>query len=199
MPLLPHYHKGLIEAGCDEAGRGCLSGPVVAAAVVLPQGFDHPLLNDSKQLSASMRDELRPVIEQEALAFSVQAVSVAEIDDINILNASIRAMHLAVDALSIRPELLLIDGNRFHPYFGIPHQCIVQGDAIYQSIAAASVLAKTYRDDMMLQLHEEFPQYNWRSNKGYATADHRSAIVEYGQCLHHRKSFKLKALQSTAQ
>ncbi len=196
MALLPHFHPSLIEAGCDEAGRGCLSGPVVAAAVILPRDFEHPLLNDSKQLSATMRDELRPIIEQEALAYSVQAVSVEEIDSINILNASIRAMHLAVDALSLRPELLLIDGNRFHPYFGIPHQCIVQGDAIYQSIAAASVLAKTYRDAMMIELHEEFPEYNWRNNKGYATADHRGAIMKHGHCQHHRKSFKLKALQN---
>lgn len=196
MGLQQFFREGVLEAGCDEAGRGCLSGPVVAAAVILPSDFDHPLLNDSKKLSPTQRAILRPLIEQAAIDFAMASVSVEEIDRINILNASIRAMHLAIDQLNVRPELLLIDGNRFQPYFGIPHHCIVQGDALYKSIAAASILAKTYRDDLMIQLHEEYPQYNWISNKGYATPDHRRALKEFGQCIHHRKSFRLKDLEN---
>jgi ribonuclease HII len=187
--LKRYFQKELTEAGCDEAGRGCLAGPVFAAAVILPQKFRHPLLNDSKQLTEEERYELRPVIETRALAWAVAMVDHEEIDKINILNASFKAMHLAIDQLNIRPGLLLIDGNRFSPYFGIIHQCVVEGDAKYASIAAASILAKTYRDDFMVKLHTEHPQYSWHENKGYATPTHRRMIREHGLTPYHRKTF----------
>jgi ribonuclease HII len=180
-----------IEAGCDEAGRGCYAGPVFAAAVILPQGFFHPLLNDSKQVSPEDRTILRAYIENEAIAFGVASVDEGEIDRINILKASFKAMHLALDKLKPRPALLLIDGNRFVPYKRIAHRCIVQGDAIYASIAAASILAKTWRDEYMERLHEEFPHYRWKNNKGYGTRDHRNAIDRFGLCKYHRQSFNI--------
>jgi ribonuclease HII len=189
--LKPFYQEKLLEAGCDEAGRGCFAGPVFAAAVILPKDFEHPLLNDSKQLSEVHRNELRPVIEENALAFAVASIDNDEIDRINILKASFRSMHLALDQLQIKPQLLLIDGNRFIPYKKIPHHTIIKGDGIYASIAAASILAKTYRDEYMLQLHREFPQYRWNTNKGYGTEEHRKAIEQFGICKYHRKSFKL--------
>lgn len=189
--LLPYLHKKLIEAGCDEAGRGCLSGPVVAAAVILPKKFKSELLNDSKLLSEKKRDELRPLIEEKAVAFAVGIVWNEEIDKINILKASFLAMHRALDQLNITPEHLLIDGNRFTPYREINHSCIVKGDSKYMSIAAASVLAKTYRDDLMQKLHEEYPMYEWLKNKGYPTKQHRAFIKEFGACEYHRKTFKL--------
>lgn len=189
--LLPYLNKKLIEAGCDEAGRGCLSGPVVAAAVILPKKFKSELLNDSKLLSEKNRDELRPIIEEKALAFAVGIVWNEEIDKINILKASFLAMHRALDQLSITPEHLLIDGNRFTPYREINHSCIVKGDSKYMSIAAASVLAKTYRDYLMQKLHEEYPMYEWLKNKGYPTKQHRAFIKEFGACEYHRKTFKL--------
>lgn len=188
--LAPFYKKGLIEAGCDEAGRGCLSGPVFAAAVILSPQFYHPLLNDSKQLSEASRVLLRPIIEKEAIAFAVAAIDNDEIDQINILKSSIKGMHEAVSQLKIKPELLLIDGNRFTPYLGIPHQCIVKGDNKYASIAAASILAKTYRDDFMTKAHEKFPQYNWAQNKGYPTKEHKIAIAQFGLTYLHRKTFR---------
>ena len=192
MSALKRYHqKGLLEAGCDEAGRGCLAGPVVAAAVILPPRFDHPLLNDSKKLSEKQRELLRPIVEEKALAWAVGVVSVAEIDEINILNASFLAMHRAIAQLTILPELLLIDGNRFKPYSEIGHACIVKGDSIYRSIAAASILAKTHHDAIMSELHSEFPQYGWSKNKGYPTLDHRDAIRSAGPCRHHRMTFAL--------
>lgn len=184
-----------MEAGCDEAGRGCYAGPVFAAAVILPKEFHHPLLNDSKQLSEKNRNELRPIIEKEALAFSVASVSHEEIDKINILKASIKAMHLALDKLTKKPQLLLIDGNRFIVYKKIPHHCFVKGDSRFASIAAASILAKTYRDEYMYQLHHQFPHYGWDKNKGYGTLVHRKAISAYGLCDYHRKSFKLLPVQ----
>lgn len=180
-----------IEAGCDEAGRGCLAGAVFAAAVILPHGYSHDILNDSKQLSEKQRYALRPEIERDAVAWAVGIVLPDEIDKINILNASILAMHRAIDKLKVRPEHLLIDGNRFKPYPGINHDCIVKGDGKYMAIAAASVLAKTYRDDYMLRLHEEFPQYGWDKNKGYPTREHRAAIARYGTTPYHRFSFRL--------
>lgn len=183
--------KETIECGCDEAGRGCLAGPVVAAAVVLPHDFSHPLLNDSKQLSDKQRRLLRPIIEENALAFSVAFVNNEEIDKINILQASFLAMNNAVKSLSLTPELLLIDGNRFINQTDIPFQCIVKGDAIFQSIAAASILAKTYRDDYMLKIHQDFPQYQWNKNMGYPTKLHRQAIEEHGITQFHRKTFRL--------
>jgi ribonuclease HII len=190
-PLLKPFHQEiLIEAGCDEAGRGCLAGPVFAAAVVLPKDFHHPLLNDSKQLTEEHRYTLRPIIEQQAVSYAVGIVDHEEIDVINILKASFKAMHLAIDKLTTQPQLLLIDGNRFTPYPAIQHECIIKGDGIYASIAAASILAKTYRDDYMLQLHEQFPQYKWNSNKGYPTLQHRHAIEEHGMSPYHRKSFQ---------
>ena len=189
--LKKYYRKGVLEAGCDEAGRGCLAGPVFAAAVILPASFKHKQLNDSKQLNEKMRITLRSVIEAEAIAYAVASVDVEEIFTLNILNASILAMHRAVAQLKSRPEFLLIDGNRFKPYAGIPHQTIIQGDALYMSIAAASVLAKTYRDDYMLQLHDAFPKYGWNQNKGYGTELHRTAIEQYGVTPHHRLGFKL--------
>lgn len=180
----------IYEAGCDEAGRGCLAGPVFAAAVILPEHFENELLNDSKQLNEKTRDHLRPIIEKEALAWAVASVSPQEIDKINILNASFLAMHRAIEQLKKSPQLLLIDGNRFKPYQNIPHQCIVKGDATYLSIAAASVLAKTHRDEYMNQIHNNFPRYGWNSNKGYPTLKHKQAIAKYGSCIHHRKTFK---------
>lgn len=189
--LLPFHDPHLLEAGCDEAGRGCLAGAVFAAAVILPKDFAHPLLNDSKQLTEHQRDVLRNVIESEALAWAVAEVSAEEIDRINILKASFLAMHRAVDALRLRPEMLLIDGNRFYPYPQTPHLCVVKGDGKYASIAAASVLAKTWRDEAMLKLHQDFPHYKWSENKGYPTAAHRMAIREHGASPWHRRTFQL--------
>lgn len=189
--LLSYFDKYKIEAGCDEAGRGCLAGPVVAAAVILPQGFKHDLLNDSKKLSEKHRRELRTIIEQESVAYAVSFVSEREIEEINILRASFTAMHRAVDQLKQKPEQLLIDGNRFMPYHDLPHHCIVKGDGKYLSIAAASILAKTYRDEYMEELHERFPHYGWKKNKGYPTAQHRDAIMKHGACTHHRQTFTL--------
>jgi ribonuclease HII len=190
--LLPHYQMELIEAGCDEAGRGCYAGPVFAAAVILPKDFYHPLLNDSKQLSAEERNELKPYIKAYALAYAVAMVDNDEIDRINILRASFKAMHLALDKLRKKPSLLLIDGNRFTPYKNLHHECIIKGDGIYASIAAASILAKTHRDAYMKQLHKEFPHYNWKSNKGYGTMEHRTAIQTHGLCKYHRRSFAIE-------
>ena len=189
--LKPYLQEGRIEAGCDEAGRGCLAGPVYAAAVILPQDFSNDLLNDSKQLSEKQRYALREVIEREALAWAVGVVSADEIYKINILRASILAMHRAVAQLKIRPQHLLIDGNRFMPYEDIPHTTVVKGDATYMSIAAASILAKTYRDDYMLKIHQEYPQYHWDSNKGYPASIHRDAIRKYGPTPYHRLTFQL--------
>lgn len=189
--LQSFFQTQVIEAGCDEAGRGCYAGPVFAAAVILPKDFHHPILNDSKQLNEKQRESLRPIIEKEAIGWAVAAVGVAEIDKINILKASWKAMHLAIAQLQLLPELLLIDGNRFTPFKNISHHCIVKGDGIYASIAAASVLAKTHRDEYMLTLHQQYPQYGWRNNKGYGTAEHRKAIAQYGLCEHHRKSFNI--------
>lgn len=189
--LEKYLDPNLIEAGCDEAGRGCLAGPVYAAAVILPKDFYHPLLNDSKQLTARQREKLRPVIEQEAIAWSVVAVGPQEIDELNILRASITGMHRAIDALAVRPQSLLIDGNRFYKYEGIPHKCIVKGDAKFASIAAASILAKTHRDEYMLKLAAEYPQYGWEKNMAYPTKQHRAAIAEFGVTPHHRLSFRL--------
>jgi len=189
--LLPYFKEGILEAGCDEAGRGCLAGPVFAAAVILPAGFDSDFLNDSKILSETQRMELRPIIEKEALAWAVEAVSNHEIDEVNILNASFLAMNRAVQKLKIQPGHLLIDGNRFRPQTNIPYTCMVKGDGRFFSIAAASVLAKTYRDDFMETIHSEFPAYNWRKNKGYPTQKHRDAIRKYGITKYHRKTFRL--------
>lgn len=189
--LKPFYNIGVVEAGLDEAGRGCLAGPVFAAAVILPPNFRNGLLNDSKQLSEKQRYALRPIIEQSAVAWAVGVADNKEIDSINILNASILAMHRAVDALKVRPEFLLVDGNRFKPYPGIPHKTIIKGDATMMSIAAASILAKTYRDDFMNGIALEYPQYDWLSNKGYPTAKHRAAIASYGATPYHRMSFTL--------
>ena len=196
------YYKGKIEAGCDEAGRGCLAGSVYAAAVILPEGYQNELLNDSKQLTEKRRYELREIIERDAVAWAVGVVTPEEIDKINILNASILAMHRALDQLKVRPEAIIVDGNRFKPYYErgegsevrgekLPHTTIVKGDGKYLSIAAASILAKTYRDDYMNQLAEEYPQYNWLSNKGYPTKKHREAIKQYGITPYHRKSYNL--------
>lgn len=189
--LLPYLNKGVIEAGCDEAGRGCLAGPVYAAAVILPPDFKNELLNDSKQLTEKQRYELRPIIERESLAWAVGVCDNHEIDQANILRCSIEAMHRAIRSLKIRPEALLIDGNRFYKFENLPHTTIVKGDGKMMSIAAASVLAKTYRDDYMMQIDQEFPIYNWRINKGYPTKDHRAAIAQAGPCKYHRMSFKL--------
>lgn len=198
MAALKAYHtKAMIEAGCDEAGRGCLAGPVVAAAVILPKKFNHPWLNDSKQLSELQRNTLRPIIEELAVTWAVGIVSVEEIDEINILNASFLAMHRALDQLTQRPELILVDGNRFKSYNKISHDCIIKGDGIYRSIAAASVLAKTHRDELMERIGEEFPHYKWSKNKGYPTVQHRNAIREFGACHWHRKSFTLLPEQLT--
>jgi len=189
--LKNHYQKKQIEAGCDEAGRGCYAGPVFAAAVILPPRFYHPDLNDSKQVPAEKREELREYIEKKAICYAVGMCDIDEIDSLNILWASFKAMHKALDALNKTPEALLIDGNRFAKYKEIPHHCIVEGDAIYASIAAASILAKTYRDDYMRKLHEEYPHYNWQKNKGYGTLEHRKAIEAHGICKYHRRSFNI--------
>jgi ribonuclease HII len=189
--LLPYYHAGIVEAGCDEAGRGCLAGAVYAAAVILPPSFINDELNDSKQLTAHQRYELRPIIEREAIAWAVGTASPEEIDKLNILRCSILAMHRAIDALKVRPDELIIDGNRFKPYGKTPYTTIVKGDGKYMSIAAASVLAKTYRDDYMMRLHEEYPVYQWDKNKGYPTPAHRAAIKEYGTTPYHRMTFNL--------
>ncbi len=183
--------EGVIEAGCDEAGRGCLAGDVYAAAVILPPDFSNELLNDSKQLNEAQRYQLRKVIERDAIAWAVGIVTAEEIDKINILRASILAMHRAVDALNVRPEHLLIDGNKFNPYPGITHNTVVKGDATYMSIAAASILAKTYRDDYMMRIAQEYPMYDWQNNKGYPTAKHRAAIREFGTTPYHRMTFNL--------
>ena len=197
-PQLKNFmNPDLIEAGCDEAGRGPLAGPVFAAAVILPKDFYHPQLNDSKKMTEKAREELRPIIEREAIAWAVVEVSAEEIDTINILNASITGMQRAVRKLSIKPEFLLIDGNRFKPFDDYKYQCVVKGDATYASIAAASVLAKTYRDEYMRQLAQEFPQYGWERNMGYPTKEHVQAIIEHGYTQHHRKSFHLKQLEPT--
>lgn len=189
--LLPYFRKNTVEAGCDEAGRGCLAGPVFAAAVILPANFDNNLLNDSKQLTHKQRNFLRPIIEKEALAWSVAEVSNEEIDEVNILNASFLAMNRAVKALEIVPQHLLIDGNRFKTELDIPYTCMIKGDGRFFSIAAASVLAKTYRDDYMEEIHEQFPDYDWKRNKGYPTRKHREAIVKCGITKFHRKTFRL--------
>ncbi|HWZ22479.1 MAG TPA: ribonuclease HII [Cytophagaceae bacterium] len=195
--LKSYFTKDKIEAGLDEAGRGCLAGPVVAAAVILPKKYKHKLLNDSKKLTAKQREELRIEIEKEALVFSVAEISEKEIDKINILNASFKAMHHALNGLKIIPELLLIDGNRFKKYKEIPHECIIQGDGKYLSIAAASILAKTYRDELMVRYALEYPHYGWERNMGYATQVHREAIGKYGYCPLHRMTFRLKPKQLT--
>lgn len=190
-PLKAFHLPNTIEAGCDEAGRGCLAGPVCAAAVVLPTTFRHPLLNDSKQLTEREREELRPIIEEEAIAWGVCMLDNLEIDKINILQASIRAMHLALNELAVKPEHILVDGNKFHAYQSIQHTCFVKGDSRYASIAAASVLAKTHRDEFMLEAHKRYPQYSWDKNKGYPTIAHRQAIREHGSTPLHRMSFRL--------
>ena len=189
--LKSSYYKGQIEAGCDEAGRGCLAGPVFAAAVILPADFQHPFLNDSKKLSVKHRNELRPIIETVSISYGVAWADQSEIDDINILNASILAMHRALEKLKNPPEFILVDGNRFHPYRDIPHTTIVKGDGTYMHIAAASVLAKTYRDEYMAAIHQDYPEYGWVKNKGYPTREHRIAIKKSGPTIHHRRSFKL--------
>lgn len=189
--LKDHFYEGLTEAGCDEAGRGCLAGSVYAAAVILPLGYQNEQLNDSKKLTDHQRKVLRTIIERDAVAWAVGIVTAEEIDEINILNASILAMHRALDQLKVRPEAVIVDGNRFKPYGDLPYTTIVKGDGKYLSIAAASILAKTYRDDYMDQLAEEYPQYDWKSNKGYPTKKHRAAIKEYGITPYHRKSYNL--------
>lgn len=181
----------LLEAGTDEAGRGCLAGPVVAAAVILASDFKNPLLNDSKKLTEKQRERLRPIIEKEALSYGVAFVYQEEIDQINILRASITAMHRAIDQLKIKPEFIAVDGNQFVPYKNIPHQTVIKGDGKYLNIAAASILAKTYRDEYMQKIDKDFPQYGWKNNKGYPTKKHRAAIKELGSCSHHRMTFKL--------
>lgn len=193
--LLPFYQDKLIEAGCDEAGRGCLAGPVFAAAVILPKDFRNEILNDSKKLSQKQREELRPLIEKEAIAYAVMSVDNIKIDEINILNASILAMHLSLDQLKKRFQFIIVDGNRFKPYKKIRHQTFVEGDGRFMSIAAASVLAKTYRDEYMIEAHKKFPLYGWEQNKGYATLKHRKAVLEHGNTPLHRRSFILKELQ----
>lgn len=185
------YQENLIEVGTDEAGRGCLSGPVVAAAVILPDDFEHSLLNDSKQLTEKQRKELRPYIEKHAISWAVSYVYQEKIDEINILQSSILAMHQSIQELNVTPEFIIVDGNKFNLFKDIPHETIIKGDAKFMSIAAASVLAKTYRDDYMERIHEEFPHYNWKQNKGYPTKQHRAAIREFGITEHHRKSFRL--------
>ena len=190
--LKPFYQELHPEAGCDEAGRGCLAGPVFAAAVILPADFSDPVLNDSKQLKEKTRYALREMIQKVAISWAVAKIDAEEIDQINILNASIKAMHLSLDQLKKKPSFIIVDGNRFKPYKKIPHTTIIKGDGQYFSIAAASILAKTYRDDFMLEHHEKYPQYNWKKNKGYGTLDHRRAIAEFGRCSLHRESFQLK-------
>ena len=190
--MLKSFHtEGIVEAGCDEAGRGCIAGPVFAAAVILPGHFHDPLLNDSKKLSVKVREKLRDIVESESVAFAVGVVNELEIDQINILNASFLAMHRALEKLNPVPEQLIIDGNRFKPYQKIPYACIVKGDAKYASIAAASILAKTHRDEYMAQLHSQHPEYGWNRNMGYPTLTHREAILKFGPCPHHRRSFRL--------
>lgn len=188
---LPTQYSNQIEAGTDEAGRGCLAGPVTAAAVILPRDFTHPLLNDSKKLTEKQRYLLRPIIEEVALSFSVAHCSPEEIDEINILNASIKAMHRAIDGLNCTPEYIAVDGNRFHPFKEVPFSCIIKGDGKYLNIAAASVLAKTYRDDIMLELDQIHPEYGWKKNKGYPTKAHRLGLKEHGSTKYHRKTFRL--------
>lgn len=195
--LLSYLHEDLIEAGCDEAGRGPLAGSVFAAAVILPKDFHHPLLNDSKKMTQKSREILRPIIEKEAIAWAVEEVTAEEIDTINILNASITGMQRAVRRLQVKPEFLLIDGNKFKPFDGYRYQCVVKGDDKFASIAAASVLAKTYRDEYMRRLSSEYPQYGWERNMGYPTKEHIDAIIEHGYTPHHRKSFHLKQLEPT--
>ncbi|MDG1171647.1 MAG: ribonuclease HII [Polaribacter sp.] len=195
--LASNYSGFSLEAGTDEAGRGCLSGPVVAAAVILPIDFTHPFLNDSKQLSEKKRAQLRPFIEENALAFAVSFVWQDEVDKINVLQASITGMHRSIEMLQIEPEYIIVDGNKFNSYRDIPHKTIVKGDAKYLSIAAASVLAKTYRDEYMEKIHKEFPMYNWKKNKGYPTKEHRNGIREFGITKYHRKTFKLLPEQLT--
>ncbi len=190
--LKNHYYEDKIEVGCDEAGRGCLAGSVFAAAVILPIGYENELLNDSKKLTPKMRYQLRTIIERDAVAWAVGVVTPEEIDEINILNASFLAMHRAIDQLSVRPEAIIVDGNRFNAYHDLPHTCIVKGDGKYQSIAAASILAKTYRDDYMDRLAEEYPQYDWKQNKGYPTKKHRQAIHDFGVSPYHRMTFRLE-------
>ena len=192
MLLIQNFSETFIEAGCDEVGRGCLCGPVVAASVVLDRNFNQNLVNDSKKLTFKTRQSLDQYIKENVKDFAISELSPAFIDENNILNASIHAMHLSLDQLKIRPELLLIDGNRFHPYQFIPHQCIVKGDSKILSIACASILAKNYRDQLMIELHDEFPEYGWNKNMGYATKQHREALIKYGPTIHHRQSFRLK-------
>lgn len=194
--LLPYFQNIVLEAGLDEAGRGCYAGPVFAAAVILPVDFHHPLLNDSKQLKEKQRDLLRPIIEKESVAFAVASINNDEIDVINILQASYKAMHLSIGHLIVKPGQLLIDGNRFKPYKKTPHTCIIKGDGKFASIAAASILAKTYRDEHMQELHKEFPHYGWDKNKAYGTAIHRKAIEKYGICKYHRISFNINPTNS---
>ena len=191
MNLKPFFTENLVEAGCDEAGRGCIAGPVVAAAVILPRGMDFPEFDDSKKLTEKQREKLRIKVLENAAAYGVGIVSAEEIDEINILNASFLAMHRAIDQLKIKPELLLIDGNRFNKYHDIKHQCIVGGDAKYQSIAAASILAKTTRDHIMQDLDAQYPEYNWKQNKGYPTIEHKNAVAEHGMSPFHRKTFNM--------
>ena len=191
MRLATRHQKGVVEAGCDEAGRGCLAGPVVAAAVILPPRFRHKWLNDSKKLTEAQRDELRPIIERKAIAWGVGIVDQHEIDTMNILNASFEAMHRAIAQLDPQPEALLIDGNRFRPYPNIPHTCMIKGDGRFKNIAAASILAKTHRDELMQELHGRWPQYGWDRNKGYPTQEHRQAIRDFGETPVHRLSFRL--------
>lgn len=191
--LLPFFHNKFCEAGLDEAGRGCFAGPVFAAAVILPKDFYHPALNDSKQMKKEEREMLRPIIEKECISYSVSKVDNEEIDRINILQASFKAMHLCLNKLKHKPEYLLVDGNRFKKYKKYPHRCVVQGDGMYTSIAAASVLAKTYRDAYMQKLHKKFKMYSWKTNMGYGTPEHRTAIEKHGLCQYHRKSFNIFA------
>ena len=191
MALKKYFLKNIIEAGTDEAGRGCLSGPVVAAAVILPADFEHPLLNDSKQLTEKQRELLRPIIEENAISFGVAFVKEEKIDEINILQASILAMHKSIEKLAVSPEHIIVDGNKFKPFKEIPHTTIIKGDAKFMSIAAASILAKTHRDEFMLKIDKEYPQYFWKRNKGYPTKQHRNAIREFGITDYHRKSFRL--------
>ena len=192
--LKPFFQSLEPEAGCDEAGRGCLAGPVFAAAVILPRDFYHADLNDSKQITEKTRYRLREIIQKNAIAWSVSKIDAAEIDDINILNASIKAMHVSISQLSLIPTYIIVDGNRFKPYNDIPYSTIIKGDGKFSSIAAASILAKTYRDDFMLEAHKKFPQYQWNKNKGYGTLTHRKAIEAFGRCELHRESFKIKEL-----
>lgn len=189
--MLQHFPSDKIICGVDEAGRGCIAGPVVAAAVILPKDFSHGFLNDSKQLSEQQRNELRPIIERHAIAFGVGIIDNHKVDEVNILQATYLAMHQALDQLKKKPELLIIDGNRFKPYKKITHETIIKGDGKFIEIAAASILAKTYRDEIMEKLHEEFPDYNWQKNKGYPTIEHRKAVKEFGSCIYHRQTFQL--------